>query len=84
VTRRFSRLLELPIHRLPRREVDRQLPHEQPARTTYKTASTVARLGCIGIRPGDLINGSIGSTISHSHRSGPTDAAAVASRSNTH
>jgi hypothetical protein len=38
---------------------------EQPLRTTYKMASTIARRGCFGIRPGDLISGSIGSTISH-------------------
>src|SRR4051794_34970513 len=39
--------------------------HEQPLRTTYKMASTTVRRGCFGIRPGDLISGSIGSTISH-------------------
>jgi hypothetical protein len=43
----------------------RLLPDEQPLCTTYKIASTIARRGRFGIRPGDLISGSIGSTISH-------------------
>jgi hypothetical protein len=30
----------------------------------YKIASTMSRNGCFGIRPGSLINGSIGSMIS--------------------
>lgn len=52
--------------------------HEQTLRTTYKIASTIARRGCFGIRPGDLINGTSAPPTRTTHRSSPTDTAAHA------